>query len=208
MEILVNILSRPGKFKSHIHGPFFLTGDYVYSTDGAAFNTVAFGTYIDDQTLKITTFTPTNAQYVRIQALTEAGNRGPWTSASEFNVYTAAGSAPPPAAGNGAWGVTVDFPLVPVSMSVEWSTGNLLAWSSYAPSTFGGSNGAQTITATYIPSSQTVTQALITNTDHDMFCEGLSTGFDGHVYSTGGNTDAATSYYDSASNGWSSAAVR
>ena len=145
----------------------------MHSADGATFTPVAYGTYIDDQTLKTTTITPTNAQAVRIEALTEAGGRGPWTSIAEVNINTAA-AGPPGAAGSGLWTYTVDFPLVPVSLANEFSSGNILAWSSYNPSTFGGSNGLQTITATYAPGSQTVTQALITNTNHDMFCEGLS----------------------------------
>ena len=178
-----------------------------HSTDGTTFTTVAFGTWIDDNTLKTTTFTPTNAQYVRIVALSEAGGRGPWSSCAEINVYTAAGNAPGSPVGVGAWGPTIEFPLVPVSATIEVSSGNLLVWSSYNPSTFGGSNLIQTITATYDPATQLVTQALITNTQHDMFCEGLSMDFTGQVFATGGNTDDATSYYDSPSNSWTSAAV-
>lgn len=144
---------------------------------------------------------------MRLQALTEAGGRGTWTSASEINVYTAAGTAPPSPVGNGAWGPTIDFPLVPVSLANEFSSGNLIAWSSYDPSTFGGSNGAQTITANYDPGSQTVTKALVTNTQHDMFCEGLSLDFHGNNIATGGNTASATSSYNSAAGGWTKAAV-
>ena len=145
---------------------------------------------------------------MRIQALSEAGNRGPWTSAAEFNIYTAAQAAPPDAsAGQGVWLYTIDFPLVPVSAAVEYSSGNLLVWSSYNPSTFGGSNNAQTITATYTPGNQLVTSQLITNTGHDMFCEGLSVDFNGRLVATGGNTDAATSIFDPTSTSWSKGAV-
>ena len=178
----------------------------THSGDGTTFTTVASGTWIDDHTLKITTFTPTNGQYVRIVALTEAGGRGPWSSAAEINVYTAAPNDPP-AAGSGAWTSTIEFPLVPVSAAIEWSSGNLLVWSSYSPSTFGGSNLIQTVTATYDLATGTVTEALITNTDHDMFCEGLSIDFSGRVFATGGNTDDATSFYTSTSNSWTAAAV-
>lgn len=158
--------------------------------------------------MKTTTFQPTPASYVRIQALSEAGNRGPWSAAAEINVYTASQAAPPAAsAGKGVWTTTIDFPLVPVSAALEYSSGNLLVWSSYNPSTFGGSNGAQTITATYNPGSQLVTSALITNTGHDMFCEGLSMDFTGRYVATGGNTDAATSIYDPTSDSWSKGAV-
>ena len=178
----------------------------VCSTDGTTFTTVAIGTYYDDATLKTTTFTPFTARYVRIQALTEAGGRGPWTSAAEINVYTGS-AAPPSPVGKGAWVMTVDFPLVPVSIAHEWSTGSLLAWSSYTPSCFGGSPGTTTYTATYNPGAGTVTQAIITNVDHDMFCEGLSLDFTGRIIATGGNTDAATSSYDPTAGDWTAQAV-
>lgn len=178
----------------------------VCSPDGVTYTTVAIGTYVDDATLKTTTFTPFTARYVRMIALSEAGARGPWTSAAEFNVYTAA-AGPPSPVGKGAWVMTVDFPLVPVSLSHEWSTGSLLAWSSYTPSSFGGSPGTTTYTATYNPGAGTVTQAVITNVDHDMFCEGLSLDFTGRIIATGGNTDAATSSYDPTAGDWTAQAV-
>ena len=74
-------------------------------------------------------------------------------------------------------------------------------------STFGGSPGTTTYTASYDPGSQTVTQAIVSNIKHDMFCEGLSLTFDGKIISTGGNTDAATSSFDSTSHAWTSLAV-
>lgn len=162
---------------------------------------------MDDSSLKTTTFTPITARYLRIQAITEAGNRGPWTSAAEINVFTTSQAAPPSPAGKGQWVYTIDLPLVPVSMANEWSTGNILVWSSYNPSTFGGSTGTQTITATYAPGSQVVTSALVTNTQHDMFCEGLSIDFNGLITATGGNTASATSIYDNGANTWTKGPV-
>lgn len=181
--------------------------DRSASTDGNTFTTVAYGTYIDDQSLKTTVFTAVNARYVRMQALTEAGNRGPWTSCAEFNVFTSNQGAPPSPAGKGSWGPTIDFPLVPVSLANQPANGKILAWSSYDPSTFGGSSGTQTITASYDPASQSVTKALITNTNHDMFCEGLVLDFNGRAIATGGNTASATSIYDSGSQTWTAGAV-
>lgn len=172
------------------------------STDGNNFAPAAYGTFLDDKSLKTTTIVPTSARYVRIEALTEAGDRGPWTTAAEINVLTATQEAPPAPQGKGSWGPTINFPLVPVSLANEYSSGNILAWSSYNPSTFGGSNGQQTITATYAPGPQRVTQALITNTQHDMFCEGLSFDFDGRNIASGGNTASAVSIFDSAANAW------
>ena len=182
-----------------------LTG--FHSTDGTNFVVVAYGTYIDDQSLKQTVFAPRDARYMRLEVLTEAGGRGAWTAAAEINVFAADGGPPPSPAGNGAWGLTVDFPLVPVSMANVPSSGNILTWSSYAPSTFGGSAGTQTLTATYAPGSNTVTQALVTNTGHDMFCSGLSLDFDGRAIATGGNTAPATSIFNQASASWSEAPV-
>ena len=177
------------------------------STDGTHFTTVAIGTWLDDATLKTTTFTPFTARYVKLQALSEAGGRGPWTAVAEINVYVAAGAAPPSPAGNGAWVLTVDFPLVPVSIAHETSSGRLLAWSSYSPSSFGGSDGVTTYTAAYDPSTALVTEAVITNVKHDMFCEGLSLDFTGRIIATGGNTDAATSAYSPSANDWTALAV-
>lgn len=142
---------------------------------------------------------------MRIVALSEAGGRGQWTSAAEFNVYTAGAAAP--AISKGSWYLTVDFPLVPVSMAHEVTSGKILVWSSYTPSSFGGSPGTTTYTATYDPSTQLVTQAIITNTMHDMFCEGLSLDFNGGVTAAGGNTDAATSRFSSATTSWTKLAV-
>lgn len=182
----------------------FGTDDFfpTSSTDNKTFTPVAYGTYIADKTLKKTTFTAVNARWVRLQALTDALNLGPWTSCSEFNVFTSSQSTPPAPASGGVWGPTIDFPLVPVSMANEPGTGNVLAWSSYNPSTYTGSNGGQTITATYSPNSHAVTSALVTQTHHDMFCEGLSLDFSGRSIATGGNTAPATSIYSSATNTW------
>ena len=207
--ILVSIKSSLGNAQTMLSRNLICrpyTNSFIHSGDGTTFKTVVLGTWIDDNTLKTSTFTPTAAQYIRIVAQTEAGGRGPWSSCSEINIYTA---TDPAADANtmGAWGPTIEFPLVPVSAAIEWSSGNLLVWSSYEPSTFGGSNMVQTVTATYDPATGDVTEALITNTDHDMFCEGLSMDFSGQIFATGGNTDDATSYYNSPANDWTAAAV-
>lgn len=209
MGELVDTPSRSGKQKhSSYLGDQYSCRSRARSNDGHTFTQVAVGTWIDDASLKTTTFTSVNAQYVTIKATTEAGGRGQWTSAAEFNVYTSAfAAAPATSAGKGAWVLTVDYPLVPVSLAHQWSTNSLLAWSSYTPSTFGGSPGTTTYTASYDPGSQTVTQAIVSNIKHDMFCEGLSLTFDGKIISTGGNTDAATSSFDSTSHAWTSLAV-
>jgi galactose oxidase len=56
------------------------------STDGTTWTTAATGTWPDDATAKTATFAGTTAEFVRLDALTEAGNRGPWSSAAELNL--------------------------------------------------------------------------------------------------------------------------
>ena len=156
--------------------------------------------------MKTTYFTPANARYVKITALSEAGARGPYTSIAEVNVFT--GSALPPAPNTaGSWGLTIDFPLVPVSAAIEYSSGRLLVWSAYAPDQFTSSNGVQTVTADYDPVAKSVTSQTVTSAGHDMFCEGLSMDADGGIVAVGGNSDYGTSLYDSPSNSWKAGAV-
>jgi len=57
------------------------------SADGSTWGTaVAAGTFADDARFKVVNFPLKSGRYVRVRALTEAGNRGPWTSAAEFTV--------------------------------------------------------------------------------------------------------------------------
>ncbi|KAL9009688.1 MAG: hypothetical protein Q9173_005311 [Seirophora scorigena] len=194
------------------------------SQDGTNWgNAVAVGTYLDDKRLKTTIFTPGSARYVRITSLSEAGNRAPAMSISEVNVYDApeGSGLPPPPATAGAWALTVDMPLVPVSAAIEWASGRLLVWSSFAWNAFGGggAQGHQTVTAIYDPVAQLVSERTITNTDHDMFCEDLkkprgyqsqATLSDGRIFTIGASWSGGSStdnpkdgeVYDTATNAW------
>lgn len=171
------------------------------STNGVNYELVAFGTWYDDSTTKVASWETLPARYVRIHVITEAGNRGPWTSAAEINVYRANTYTPPPN-GLGKWGPTINFPIVPVAASLEHHTWSVLTWSSYNYATFTGPSGGQTWTATYNPFSQVVSDRLVTNTQHDMFCPGLSLDFNGRSVVTGGNNAAKTSIYDPNNNVW------
>jgi len=78
------------------------------STDGNNFNLAAFGTWLDDASEKTADFETTPSRYIRIVSLSEAGNRGPWTSAAEINVYESKktshqepGGQPPPIVNRG-----------------------------------------------------------------------------------------------------------
>lgn len=170
------------------------------SIDGKNWLNVATGTFRDNQQPKAVAFDTRLARYVRLTALTEAGSRGPWTSAAEISVSFTQNFTPL-TAGLGQWGITIDFPIVPVA-SALLKNGKMLTWSSYAPDTFGG-NGI-TVTATYDPVAGAVSQRTVVNTGHDMFCPGLSINSAGNVIVTGGDDSSKTSVYDPVSDGWTS----
>jgi hypothetical protein len=56
------------------------------SADGFRWRRAARGTWADDATLKTARFAARDARYVRLNALSEAGGRGQWTSAAELDV--------------------------------------------------------------------------------------------------------------------------
>ena len=172
------------------------------SLDGITYGTpIAKGTYLDDSSTKSTFFSTTPARFVRLIAMTEAGNRGPWTSAADITMSTgtlSTGSA----ARQGVWSQTIDFPIVPVAAAVLPNTGNVLTWSSYAANQFGGSPGTLTQTSTYDMASGLVSQRAVSNTQHDMFCPGLSMSTSGQPFVTGGNSAPRLSIYTPGTDSW------
>ncbi|GAA2977563.1 hypothetical protein GCM10010483_22100 [Actinokineospora diospyrosa] len=174
------------------------------SSDGTTFGpALAEGSWPDSSNVQTALLdVPVTARYVRLTALTEAGNRGPWTTASEINVLTPA--AAPDASVLGSWGPMIGFPLVPVA-SALLPNNKLLTWSAYAADTFGGSNG-YTQTAIYDLTTGQVTQRRIDNTGHDMFCPGTSTLPDGRILVTGGSNADKASIYNPYTDTWTAAA--
>jgi galactose oxidase len=173
------------------------------STDGNTWTTVATGSFPDNQDVKLVIFQETVCRYVRLTAMSEAGNRGTWSSAAEITLTYDASYVPPAPQTIGQWALTIDFPLVPVAAGLIPSTGGLIAWSSWNPdgAGFGNGPGGQTLTATYTPNGA-VTPLMVTNTQHDMFCPGISMDFNGRIVVTGGNDAPRTSIYSSPSAGW------
>ena len=103
----------------------------------------------------------------------------------------------------GKWGAVIDFPLVPVLVAIVPGTNKLITWSSAAPNAFGG-NKEQTLTATYDPTTGAVSQELITVTQHDMFCPGVSLSTNAAIIVSGGDSNQQTSSYLNGK--WTSAA--
>ena len=79
----------------------------LLSVDNSTWTLPAFGTYQDSNSTKTTIFAASYARYVRLIALTEAGNRGPWTSCASFNIFET--NTPAPATGEGEWSPTVSW---------------------------------------------------------------------------------------------------
>ncbi|KAH7246643.1 galactose oxidase precursor [Fusarium tricinctum] len=171
------------------------------STDGKNWGSaVATGTWYADNTEKYSNFETRPARYVRLVAVAEANNQ-PWTSIAEINVFKA-DSYTKPQTGIGSWGPTLDFPIVPVAAAVEPTSGKVLVWSSYRNDAFGGSPGGVTLTSTWDPSTNVISQRTVTVTKHDMFCPGISIDGTGQIVVTGGNDAQKTSLYDSSSDNW------
>ncbi len=89
----VKYLPRAGSANGRI-GRFEVHASPDGTNWGAA---VATGTWADNALEKTAEFSPVATRFVRLTAITEAGNRGPWTSAAELNLYAqAAGGEPEP----------------------------------------------------------------------------------------------------------------
>ncbi|KAN0068720.1 copper radical oxidase [Elaphomyces granulatus] len=101
----------------------------------------------------------------------------------------------------GQWGPTVQFPLVPAAAAVVPQTGKLLVWSADDDFDFNNNSGI-TLTASYDLVTKEVSTLTVSNTDHDMFCPGISKDFNGRLVVTGGNTAPRTSIYDPNSSSW------
>jgi galactose oxidase len=165
------------------------------SVDNTTWNLVAYGTWWPDQSRKISAFQPQKAQYVRLSGPAPNG-----IAIADIKVYE--GDFIPPNPSLGAWGPTIDFPLVPVSGAVDANSGEVVAWSAWGYNIFTGGKGGKTQTATWNGGNQSVTRRAITNTNHDMFCPGISMDEDAKFVVTGGADADQTSIYNTTVRDW------
>jgi galactose oxidase len=166
------------------------------STDAVNWVTAASGTWADDKTEKTVTFAAKTARYVRLVALTEAGNRGAWTSAAEVNLL-GPGAAPGLA---GSWSAPIGIPLVPVS-AVALPNNKLLTFAAYDPLAYNHTSVVTKVAITDLATNITGQTATV-DTTHEMFCTGLAIMADGRVLINGGSTDGATTIYNPTTNTW------
>jgi galactose oxidase len=108
----------------------------------------------------------------------------------------------------GKWGDVLEFPIVPISAALM-PNGKVVTWSSWDRYAFSGDLALRnrTMTATFDPSNDGVSEKLITETGHDMFCPGTALLSDGRLMVNGGGPYiATTSIYSSANSGWTNTA--
>ena len=100
----------------------------------------------------------------------------------------------------GAWSSIINMPIIPIA-AANLPDGKLMTWSAHNKTVFGGQNG-QTWTAVFDPSNNSASEALITNTGHDMFCPGPNILPDGRVFVSGGSNSEKTSIYNPNTGQW------
>jgi galactose oxidase len=126
--------------------------------------------------------------------LTQANN-------NQFDQLRLIQKAPPKSTAanvGGKWSDRIVFPIVPAAAYLvpEQPTSNrVMAFSAAADYSFAGSFG-QTQFATWNYNTGAMSHRTVQNTNHDMFCPGISTLANGQVVVTGGDDANVTSIYD------------
>lgn len=170
------------------------------SADGKNWSKVSYGTWWPDPSQKLSAFQPQNASYLRLSAPLKEG-----IAIAELQIYETEFIPPNPALG--AWGLTIDLPVVPVSAAVNPISGAVVTWASWSNDEFTESKGGRTETATWYRADQSVTQRMVNETHHDMFCPGISMDQNGKVVVSGGVDQSRTSIYNSSADSWFEAAA-
>jgi YVTN family beta-propeller protein len=98
------------------------------------------------------------------------------------------------------WSPLITLPLVPVS-AANLPDGKVLLWSSEDRFNFAADLG-RTYTATFDPTNNSVTERLVNETAHDMFCPGTANLADGRILVNGGLSTLKTSIYDPTNGTW------
>ncbi|KAJ5929680.1 Galactose oxidase/kelch beta-propeller [Penicillium verhagenii] len=178
-----------------------ITEHEVYvSNDGENWTgPVAYGMWPTSNRQRMSVIEPVSVRYVRLVA--NAHETAPSSiGVAELNLYATLYTIDRDPK-LGVWGPTIDFPVVPVSGAQE-ASGNIVLWSSWATDQFHSTPGGQTVMTRWNPLDNTVSKRMVSNTQHDMFCPGISIDGTGMMVVTGGNDASETSLYSSIGDKW------
>jgi galactose oxidase len=147
------------------------------------------------------TFEPRSVQWVRLTVVESTGGVT-YVAISDINIYTVE-AIPASAPKGGRWNITLNFPLVPVTAFVNPKTDEVITMSSFLRDGFDGyQDNGYTYSATWNPRTGTITEDILRDSKHDMFCPGTSFNEKGQVLVTGGSSPYGFSIFDPKSNKW------
>ncbi|KAJ5885600.1 hypothetical protein N7504_011436 [Penicillium tannophilum] len=182
---------------------FILTHKIFLSPDGVTWGAqpAAYGTWYADSSEKLAAFeAQLSIKYVRLVVSSNSG--GPTlASIANLNIYHAK-KVIPPNPKLGAWGPSIDLPVVPVAGAIEPTTGKFLTWSSWSYNAFTSPGPGMTTMARFDPETGEVSYRDISQSHHDMFCPGLAMDGTGEFVVTGGNSEASTTLHNDTSGQW------
>lgn len=186
----VNLQSEKGLITQH---RIFVSNDGEHWT-----GPVAYGMWPNTNRQRLATFEPISSRYVRLVA--DGPSTPTWVGISEINIYATLYTIPQDPA-KGVWGPTINLPVVPAAAAQE-AGGQIMLWSSWDADKFHATPGGKTAMARWDYRTKTVSKRVVTDTQHDMFCPGISIDGTGMMVVTGGNDAAQTSLYNAAEDKW------
>ena len=161
---------------------------------------IAYGMWPESTRQRMSIFDPVPARYLKLTTRGTDEPRKSWVGISELNIYATTYTIPQDPA-RGAWGPTVDFPVIPAA-GVQEPSGRVVVWSSWASDQFHSTPGGQTAMSQWNPLTKEISKRVVTNTHHDMFCPGIAIDGTGMLIVTGGNDATVTSLYDAEKDQW------
>ncbi|EYE91983.1 putative galactose oxidase [Aspergillus ruber CBS 135680] len=171
------------------------------SQDNETWTQVAYGTWGSNKSPKMSAFDPKPARYIKLDAITQShpdrSQEGGKNNISVANIAVYAykeGTYPKDDPSKGVWGPTLDLPVVPVAAAVD-QHGDVIMWSAWSDDQFYASPGGKTLTTT-LDRDGSITQSVVNETKHDMFCPGTSMDIDGNIIVSGGADSGRTSVYN------------
>ena len=185
-----------------------ITHHEVYlSEDGKKWKgPVAHGMWPNTNRQRMSAFEPTSARYVRLTVpYSDPENTPRRIGIAELNIYANLYTIEQ-SPDRGAWGPTIDLPVVAAAGAQE-ATGQIMLWYSWDDDEFHSTPGGRTAMSRWDFRTNTVSKRVVTETHHDMFCPGIAIDGTGNMVVTGGNDAAETSLFIAATDSWEPAAA-